>query len=102
MPSPQTTRRQTIAALIVAGIAAEVIFEFYGLVIAPVLWGFAMEPANLVMGLLKTLLGIEASYAGAYVLHLAMGAIGFPIGYWLLRKTILLGCPGMLLALAGA
>lgn len=78
-----------IVILLIAGVAAEIVFESFGLFLAPVLFGFPMEPANLVVGLIKTFTGVEASYAFAYALHLAVGAIVFPLGYVMLRKTVL-------------
>ena len=88
-----------IAVLLVAGIAAEIAFESFGLLLAPVLFGFAMEPANLVIGLIKTFAGIDASYLAAYVLHFFVGAIAFPLGYVLLRKTILARLPWLVAGL---
>ena len=82
-----------IAVILIAGIAAEIAFESFGLLLAPVLFGFQMEPANLVIGLIKTFAGIDASYAVAYAIHLCVGAIVFPTGYVLLRKTILARLP---------
>ncbi|MDA9918645.1 hypothetical protein N9D37_02040 [Erythrobacter sp.] len=87
-------------ALIVGGIAAELFFEFYGLVINPALFGFPMEPANLVIGLTKTFLGAPISYVPAYAIHLAIGILGFPLGYYLLRKTVFARLPWQIAGLA--
>lgn len=82
-----------IAVLLIAGVAAEIAFESFGLLLAPTLFGFQMEPANLVIGLIKSFTGVNVSYTAAYVLHLCVGAIAFPTGYVLLRKTILTHVP---------
>jgi len=82
-----------IAVLLIAGVAAEIAFESFGLLLAPIFFGFQMEPANLVIGLIKAFTGINVSYMAAYVLHLCVGAIVFPTGYVLLRKTILARLP---------
>ncbi len=82
-----------IAVLLIAGVTAEIVFESFGLLLAPVLFGFQMEPANLVIGLIKTFTGVQVSYTTAYVLHLCVGAIVFPTGYVLLRRTMLARLP---------
>ena len=88
-----------IAVLLIAGISAEIVFESFGLLLAPIIFGFKMEPANLVIGLIKTFAGIEAPYVVAYVLHLIVGAVVFPLGYILLRKTILAQVPWIIAGL---
>ncbi len=52
-----------------------------------------MEPANLVIGLTKTFLGAPFTYPMAYAAHLTLGAVGFPLGYFILRRTIFARLP---------
>ncbi|MFQ5659832.1 MAG: hypothetical protein ACE5GZ_05355 [Gammaproteobacteria bacterium] len=67
--------------IIIAGIAGEIIFELIAWLLMPQLIGRPMQPALLVMGLAKKLLDIGLTKPAAFSIHLAVGAILFPICY---------------------
>ncbi|MFW2587666.1 hypothetical protein [Sagittula sp. SSi028] len=71
-----------IRPLLIAGALGQIAFELYAWLISPWLFGVTLEPANLVMGLGKQLLGLSYGYPIAFALHVALGVVGFAALVW--------------------
>lgn len=81
-------RPAAIPAILVAGIAGELVLEFIAWVVAPPLLGRPMQPALLVSALSGALLGAEPPLALSFAVHLAAGIVVFPAGYVLFRRVL--------------
>lgn len=79
---------KTLLLIIAAGIAGEIVFEIIAWLVMPSILGRPMQPAMLVMGLAKSLLGLGVSKPMAFVFHLMAGAVIFPVGYVLFRNLV--------------
>lgn len=77
MMTPNTARN-----LIIAGLAGEISFEIYAWLISPILFGVALGPANLVIALIKIAFGVTLPYWAGFLVHFAIGAIGFVGFVW--------------------
>ncbi|WP_092683508.1 hypothetical protein [Albimonas donghaensis] len=69
--------RPALSTLILGGIAGEIAFEAYAWLLSPRLFGVTLEPANLIVGLARTLFGLDLGYWTAFGLHFAIGAVAF-------------------------
>lgn len=67
----------TAKQLLIAGIAGQIAFEAYAWLISPMLFGVILQPTNLVVALAKVTLGLSLPYWLGFILHFAIGAIGF-------------------------
>ena len=67
----------TIKNLLVTGLAGQIAFEAYAWLVSPMLFGVALQPTNLVLALAQVTLGLKLPYWLGFVLHFAIGAIGF-------------------------
>jgi len=67
----------TVRNLLLAGLAGEVSFEIYAWLISPILFDVALAPANLVIALTKIATGVTLPYWAAFILHFAVGVVGF-------------------------
>ena len=74
--------------IVMAGLAAETIFELYAWLVSPVFFGKALEPANLLIGLSHKLGGISLSYELAFVFHFLIGSIGFATFTYIVQKVL--------------
>lgn len=74
-----TMNRQEFYFAILGGVIAQLTFEFYAWIVSPVIFGPALEPANLVMGLAKKYAGLGLSYEAAFTLHAFIGTVGFGV-----------------------
>jgi hypothetical protein len=81
---PPLTRETLITALL-AGIAADLTWEFWARVITPFLPGVggALEPAALV----QSVFGLDSRLAGEIV-HLFVGFVFYPLGYLFVARPI--------------
>jgi len=94
---------KVLPSLLIAGLAGEIAFEIYAFGVSPWVFGLALEPANLVNGLLARHLGVDLPYSAAFALHVLVGAVLFPLLYLALRRFGPLRSPvanGLLLGLA--
>lgn len=80
-PGVATPSRLTLGAVLLAGIAGAVVFEFIALVIAPALLGNPLIPARLVVNLGGALTGLEWSMLAGWIGHLFAGIVLFSLGY---------------------
>ncbi|MGX1100277.1 hypothetical protein [Amorphus sp. MBR-141] len=89
----------TFVTAILAGIAADIVWEIWARGITPFLVGGPLEPAALVQGVF----GLQ-SRAIAEVIHAVVGVVFYPLGYLFiarpLQRAILPGLPWWLTALA--
>jgi uncharacterized membrane protein YagU involved in acid resistance len=69
--------------LAIAGLVGEISFEIYAWLISPILFGVALGPANLVIALIKIAFGVTLPYWAGFLVHFAIGAIGFAGFVWL-------------------
>jgi hypothetical protein len=95
---PQLTT-ETLATALLAGIAADVTWEFWARVITPFLPGVGgpLEPAALV----QSVFGLESRLVGE-IIHLVVGFVFYPLGYLFvarpLQRAIIPGLPWYLTA----
>lgn len=82
---------KTPSALALAGLVGELTFEAYAWLISPILFGVALQPANLVIALTNKLTGITLPYGMAFAVHVLIGVIGFSSAVWGVKKTFGLG-----------
>lgn len=75
-------------AILVAGVFGEIAFEFYALVISPVIFSLTLQPAKLVMAIASKLTGLELPIAVAFPIHFLIGSIGFGVLVYLARKFV--------------
>ena len=76
--------------LLLAGLVGELSFEAYAWLVSPLIFGLQLEPANLIIGLGKTFLGVNLPYWAGFAVHFLIGSIGFAAVVWLthvLTKT---------------
>jgi uncharacterized membrane protein YagU involved in acid resistance len=83
--------RTEISTLALAGLIGEISFEAYAWLISPLIFGVQLEPAKLVTALTKIFTGIQLPYAGAFVLHFLIGAVGFATVVYLFKQLTKLG-----------
>lgn len=77
--------RRNLLLIVGAGVAGELVFELMAWLIMPQILGRPMQPAMLVMALTQSLTGLGIAKPAAFVIHLAAGAVIFPLGYLLFR-----------------
>ncbi|WCR13046.1 hypothetical protein [Paracoccus seriniphilus] len=75
--------RHLFRNLLLAGLAGEIAFEIYAWLISPLLFGVALAPANLVVALIRIGFGIPVPYWAGFILHVAIGTIGFSGFLWM-------------------
>lgn len=89
----------TFVTAILAGVAADIVWEIWARMITPVFVGGPLEPAALVQGVF----GLQ-SRAIAELIHALVGVVAYPLGYLFiarpLRRAIIPGLPWWLTALA--
>ena len=78
----------TARQIIIAGLAGVAAFEPYARWLSPELFGVTLKPANLVIGLASKAAGLSLDYAIAFAIHLAVGAIGFPLALLAVRRLL--------------
>ncbi len=78
---PLTTA--TIVTSLLAGIAADLVWEVWARAITPLLVGGPLEPAALV----QSVFGLESRLAGE-IIHLVVGFLFYPIGYLYIARPI--------------
>jgi hypothetical protein len=72
-----------IATVLLAGLAAEVVWEVWARVITPLLVGGPLEPAALVQDVFK----LQSRFQGE-VIHFLVGLIAYPIGYLIIARPL--------------
>ena len=86
--NPAPRKAHPLAALLLAGLVGQVVFEFVAFVLMPAFLGKPLMPVVLVEELARTLFGLEVGRPVAWSIHLAAGIVVFPFGYLgLLRLT---------------
>jgi hypothetical protein len=80
-PGAATIWHLTLGAVLLAGLAGAVVFEFIALVVAPVMLGNPLLPARLVVNLGTTVTGTEWPMLAGWIGHLFAGIVVFPLGY---------------------
>jgi hypothetical protein len=72
-----------IATVLLAGLAAEVVWEIWARVITPLWVGGPLEPAALVQDVFK----LQSRLQGE-VIHFLVGLIAYPIGYLIIARQL--------------
>ncbi|WP_252731499.1 hypothetical protein [Lentibacter algarum] len=85
-----------LMAVALAGLIGEFSFELYAWLVSPLLFGVALQPANLVIALTDMFTGVKLGYGAAFVVHFTIGALGFGLFTYLVRllmptKTLVAG-----------
>ncbi|MFK7765148.1 MAG: hypothetical protein AB8B62_17930 [Roseobacter sp.] len=83
--------RLLLTSLLLAGLVGEVAFELYAWLMSPFVFGPALEPAKLVMGLTQKFAGVSLPYAAAFALHFLIGSLGFAVFVHLVKRLSGLG-----------
>ncbi|MFC0809563.1 hypothetical protein ACFHWW_29645 [Ensifer sp. P24N7] len=93
-----TVSARLLATIVLAGLAADLAWEFWARVITPMLVGGPLEPAALV----QSVFGFQNRFL-AEAIHAVVGVVFYPIGYLFiarpLQRLILPGLPLILTAL---
>ena len=93
-----TVSARLLATIVLAGLAADLAWEFWARVISPMLVGGPLEPAALV----QSVFGFQNRFL-AEAIHAVVGVVFYPIGYLFiarpLQRLILPGLPLILTAL---
>ncbi|MEP2472831.1 MAG: hypothetical protein ABJH45_14900 [Paracoccaceae bacterium] len=71
--------------LLIAGLVGQLAFEAYAWLISPLIFGPSLEPANLVIGLTRTITGATLSYWTAFAIHFVIGSVGFAVFVYLVH-----------------
>lgn len=74
---------QFAVTVLLAGIAAEFVWEIWARLITPLLVGGPLEPAALV----QDVFGLKSRFA-AEVIHFLVGLIAYPIGYLVIARPL--------------
>lgn len=72
-----------VATIIIAGLAADITWEFWARVITPLLVGGPLEPA----GLVQSVFGFQNRFL-AEVIHAIVGIVFYPIGYLFVARPL--------------
>ncbi|WP_424932682.1 hypothetical protein [Amaricoccus macauensis] len=83
----QTSAKDTIQNIAIAGLVGQFAFEAYAWLLSPALFGPALQPSNLVMAIAAKLTGAQIPYGAAFVLHFLIGSFGFAALVWLLKRV---------------
>ena len=86
-----TPTASLILKIVLAGLIGEILFEAYAWLISPALFGFALQPSNLVIALAAKLTAIELSHTTAFGIHFLIGSVGFGFFVFFTRKLLGLG-----------
>ena len=86
-----TTNTAPWRAILFAGLIGQIAFEVYAWLLSPLLFGPALEPANLVIGISQMFLGVTLSYWAAFALHFAIGVFVFGGAVWALKTATRVG-----------
>jgi hypothetical protein len=93
-----TASARLLATIVLAGLAADLAWEFWARVITPMLVGGPLEPAALV----QSVFGFQNRFL-AEAIHAVVGVVFYPIGYLFiarpLQRLVLPGLPLILTAL---
>jgi len=71
------TPNLSLKNILIAGLIGEIAFEAYAWLLSPLLFGVSLAPANLVVALAGTVLGVTLPYWLGFVLHITIGIVGF-------------------------
>ena len=80
--------KNTILAIILAGIAGELAFELYAMFISPLIFGVSLQPAKLVAAIAAKLTGVTLPHAVAFLMHFTVGVAGFGTLVYLVRRIV--------------
>lgn len=74
--------------LVIAGLVAETVFEFYAWLISPIIFEKTLVPAKLLIGLSQKFAGFALPYEFAFVIHFLIGSLGFPLFVYVAQKVL--------------
>lgn len=93
-----TASAKLLVTILLAGLAADLAWEFWARVVTPMLVGGPLEPAALI----QSVFGFQSRFL-AEVIHAIVGVVFYPIGYLFiarpLQRLVLPGLPLILTAL---
>lgn len=76
------------AALFAGDFLALLVWEVFARFRTPLVVGGPLEPAALIIGLTNTLFGFGPPRLLAEAIHYATGTVFYPLGFWMLSRTI--------------
>ncbi len=83
-----------LVSIALSGLIGEIVFEAYAWLVSPSLFGFALQPSNLVIALAGKLFGLSLDHTSAFVVHFLVGSLGFGLFVYLVRVVLKLGVWG--------
>ena len=93
-----TINARLVVTILLAGLAADLLWEGWARLITPLLVGGPLEPA----GLVQSVFGLSSRFV-AEVIHLVVGVVFYPIGYLFIARPLQrLILPNLPLVLTGA
>ena len=88
MPNTHSpAKAPVLLSIILSGLLGEIAFELYAWVISPILFGFSLEPANLVIAVTSRLTGASPPYSAAFGVHVLIGSLGFGLFVHFIRRA---------------
>ncbi len=85
LPIPSTA---TLGRLFVGGFAGLMIWEAWARLLTPLVLGGPLEPAELVISLVRTWTGYELARLPAEAAHYVIGIAGYPIAYFAVSRLL--------------
>ena len=87
-PASALPDMRTLTRLFAGGVIGLVAWEIWGRGLAPVVLGEALEPAQLIIGLVQNWTGVEMPGALALIGHILVGIIAYPLMYWIVSRHL--------------
>jgi hypothetical protein len=78
----------TLGRLALGGFAGLMIWEAWARLLTPLFLGGPLEPAGLVISLVRTWTGYELPRFPAEVMHYVIGIVGYPLTYFVVSRTL--------------
>lgn len=88
LATPLVPSAATALRLFAGGLAGLIAWEIFARGLAPIVLGEALEPPQLIIGLVQNLAGLELALLPATILHFMVGIFAYPIGYWIISRAL--------------
>lgn len=83
IPAPRT-----IVNLMIGGLVGLLVWEVWARVLTKAVLGYPLEPAGLIDAILQHNLGLSLPWLLREALHYAVGIVGYPAFYWLVKRFV--------------
>lgn len=85
---PAIPSRRAIAWLLIGGFLGLMAWEIWARFITPLILGGPLEPAELVISLVRRWTGYELARFPAEVAHYTIGIVGYPVLYYIVSRSL--------------